>query len=177
MIYLKRVAESDIELACEIFLDKDAWPYEETEAPDFNTLRDRIHGNLNSDSILNFLICTRNDDKPVGLAFIWVPEGSQNEVEIGCTIMPSHRKKGYGLMASEVLLQHCFAEMGVHRITAVCNAQNMIAIKALETIGMRREAVFIEKLFWNGKWTDQIVYAMLEREYFESGRQWGIMEE
>jgi RimJ/RimL family protein N-acetyltransferase len=166
-INLKRVAEQDIELACKIFLDKDAWPYEETEAPDFNTLKDRIHGNLNSDSILNFLICTQNDENPVGFAYIWVPEMSQKEIEIACTIVPCHRKKGYGLITTKVLLRHGFEEMKAHRITAVCNAQNTMASRILAAVGMRREAVFVEKLFLNDKWTDQFVYAILDREYFK----------
>ncbi|MCL2773682.1 MAG: GNAT family N-acetyltransferase [Oscillospiraceae bacterium] len=167
-IYLKRVAEQDIERTCEIFLDKDAWPYEESEAPDYNTLRGRVHGNLDSNSILNYLICAKNDENSVGLAFIWIPEKYQKEIEIGCTILPSHRKKGYGFMATKLLLQYGFEDMGAHRITAECNAQNTISTRILETIGFRREAVFIERLLWNGKWTDQIVYAILDREYFES---------
>jgi hypothetical protein len=70
-IYLKRVTEQDIERLCEIFLDKDAWPYEETETPDYNTLKNRVHDNLNSSSILNFLVCTK-DENSIGLAFLWV---------------------------------------------------------------------------------------------------------
>jgi RimJ/RimL family protein N-acetyltransferase len=70
-------------------------------------------------------------------------------------------------MAAKTLLRRGFEEMGTHRITAVCNAQNTKASRVLETIGMRREAVFVEKLFLDGKWTDQFVYAILDREYAE----------
>jgi RimJ/RimL family protein N-acetyltransferase len=169
-LYLKRVAERDIDRICEIFLDKDAWPYAETEAPDFDSLRNRVRGNLDSDSILNFLICAENDENSIGCAFIWVPDNSQKEIEIGCTILPSHRKKGNGFMVTKLLLRHGFEKMGAHRITAVCNAQNTISSRILEAIGFRREAVFVEKLFWNGEWTDQYAYAMLDREYFEGAK-------
>jgi RimJ/RimL family protein N-acetyltransferase len=64
-------------------------------------------------------------------------------------------------------MQRGFEHMGVNRITASCNAQNKASICVLEAIGFRREAVFIEKLLFKGKWTDQHVYAMLKREYFE----------
>ena len=167
-VYLRRVAEQDIELACEIFLNKDAWPYSETEAPEFDTLRNRIQENLDSDEILNFLIYSKNDNIPVGFAFIWIPENSQKEIEIACTILPSHRKNGYGLMAAKEMLRYGFENMKAHRVTAVCNAENIIAFRTLEAIGMRREAVFVEKLYWNEKWVDQLAYAILDREYFKS---------
>jgi RimJ/RimL family protein N-acetyltransferase len=69
-------------------------------------------------------------------------------------------------MATQLLLRRGFEDMGAHRITAVCNAHNTTSARILEKIGFRREAVFVEKLFWNEKWTDQFAYAMLDREYF-----------
>jgi len=164
-IYLKRVTEQDIGLACEIYLSKDAWPYAETEAPELDTLQNRIYENLDSDEILNFLIYCKNDNIPVGFAFIWVPENTQKEIEIACTILPSYRKNRYGFEVAKEMLRYGFEDMGAHRITAVCNAENIIASRTLEAIGMRREAVFVEKLYWKGKWVDQLAYAILDRDY------------
>ena len=166
-IYLKRVAEQDIQLACEIFLNENAWPYSETEAPEFNVLRNRIKENLDSNELLNFIIYSKNHNIPIGFCYIWIPENSQNEIEIACTILPSHRKNGYGLMVAKEMLRYGFENIGVHRITAVCNVENIIASRTLKAIGMRQEAIFVEKLYWNEKWVNQLAFAMLDREYFK----------
>lgn len=36
----------------------------------------------------------------------------------------------------------------------------------MENIGMRKEAIFKEELFWQNKWVDQYYFSILEREYY-----------
>jgi RimJ/RimL family protein N-acetyltransferase len=35
----------------------------------------------------------------------------------------------------------------------------------MERVGMRREAHLVENEFTKGEWTDELVYAMLDREW------------
>ncbi|WP_259392308.1 GNAT family N-acetyltransferase [Paenibacillus thiaminolyticus] len=40
----------------------------------------------------------------------------------------------------------------------------------MEHIGMRREGVFKEELYWNKRWTDQFFYSILDSEYAAQGK-------
>jgi [ribosomal protein S5]-alanine N-acetyltransferase len=47
----------------------------------------------------------------------------------------------------------------------MCNAHNASSSSLMEHIGMTREGIFREELLWQGQWTDQYYYSILEREY------------
>ena len=56
---------------------------------------------------------------------------------------------------------------GFRRIIGRLDARNAASARVLERLGMRREAHFVESEFVKGQWTDEVVYAMLEREWLE----------
>ena len=43
--------------------------------------------------------------------------------------------------------------------------RNAASARVLERLGMRREAHFVENEWLKGEWTDELVYAMLDREW------------
>jgi RimJ/RimL family protein N-acetyltransferase len=43
--------------------------------------------------------------------------------------------------------------------------RNERSLALLERVGMRREAHFVESLWFKGAWADDIVYAILQREF------------
>ena len=43
--------------------------------------------------------------------------------------------------------------------------RNAPSFALLERVGMRREAQFVESLWFKGAWADDVIYAMLRREY------------
>jgi RimJ/RimL family protein N-acetyltransferase len=52
-----------------------------------------------------------------------------------------------------------------HRIITSIDPENTNSIKLVERIGFRKEAHFIESLFINGKWVDDIVYAITRKDW------------
>ncbi|MGZ6317652.1 MAG: GNAT family N-acetyltransferase, partial [Anaerolineales bacterium] len=58
-----------------------------------------------------------------------------------------------------------FAEYRLHRVTAICDADNVASAKLLERIRMRREGHFIENIWFKGAWSDEYSYAILDKEW------------
>lgn len=87
------------------------------------------------------------------------------EMEVGFTLAPAHRGKGYGTEALRGLLDVAFGTLGLHRVVAVTDALNSPAAALLERVGMRREAHFLENVFFKGAWGSEFLYAMLEHEW------------
>ncbi|HEX2221123.1 MAG TPA: GNAT family protein [Candidatus Limnocylindria bacterium] len=90
--------------------------------------------------------------------------------EIGFVLHPDHHGRGYGTEASLVMLRLGFEELGFHRIVGRCDARNAASARLMERLGMRREAHFRENELVKGEWTDELVFAMLAREW-EARRQ------
>lgn len=89
------------------------------------------------------------------------------QVELGYTIAKEHQGKGYAKSALKALINDLFGEGNRHRITASIDTQNIPSIKLVESLGFRKEAHFIESYYNNGKWVDDLQYAILQREWKE----------
>ena len=89
------------------------------------------------------------------------------QTEIGCTLNKNFQAKGYATEALRGVITYLFNNLQKHRITTSIDPGNINSIKLVERLGFRKEAHFIESLYLNGKWVDDIVYAILEKEWKE----------
>jgi RimJ/RimL family protein N-acetyltransferase len=94
----------------------------------------------------------------------YVSEG-HGRGEIGFIAHPDHGGKGYTTEASRVLLRIAFEDLGLHRVIGQVESRNAASIRVLEKLGMRREAHFVENVFVKDEWQDELLYAILEREW------------
>jgi RimJ/RimL family protein N-acetyltransferase len=85
--------------------------------------------------------------------------------EIGYVFHPDHHGRGYATEACEELLRMGFETLGLHRIAARCDARNDASARVMARLGMRREAHLVENEMVKGEWTDELVYALLDREW------------
>ena len=89
------------------------------------------------------------------------------QTEIGCTLNKNFQAKGYATEALRGVITYLFNNLQKHRITTSIDPSNTNSIKLVERLGFRKEAHFIESLYLNGKWVDDIVYSILEKEWEE----------
>jgi RimJ/RimL family protein N-acetyltransferase len=87
------------------------------------------------------------------------------QAEVGYTFLPEHRGHGYATEAAAAMVDLAFTGLGAHRVCGRLDARNDASARVLERLGMRREGYFVENEWVKGEWTDEIAYAMLEREW------------
>ncbi|GAA4009170.1 GNAT family protein [Allokutzneria multivorans] len=85
--------------------------------------------------------------------------------ELGFVFHPDHSGKGFASEAAREVLRLGFEELGLHRIEGRCDLRNTASSRLMERLGMRREAVFKEYEFVKGEWCDELILAMLDREW------------
>lgn len=92
--------------------------------------------------------------------------GEENlQSEIGCTLNKDYHGKGYATEAAKSIINFLFTNLNKHRITASIDPENKNSIQLVERLGFRKEAHFIQSLLLDGKWVDDIVYAVLKSEW------------
>ena len=94
----------------------------------------------------------------------WLP-GAHQQAEIGYVLHPDHYGNGFATEASRPLLRIAFENLKVHRVTGKLDARNDASGRVLAKLGMRREAFHVENEYVKGEWTDEVVYAILDREW------------
>jgi len=92
----------------------------------------------------------------------WCGEG---QAEVGYVLNPAYYGHGYATEAVGVLLRLGFEDLGLHRIAARCDARNTASARVMERAGLRREAHLVQSEFVKGEWTDELIYAILRREW------------
>lgn len=85
--------------------------------------------------------------------------------EVGYVFHPDHQGKGFATEAAREMLRLGFADMNLHRIIGRCSARNTASAKLLRRLDMRQEAHFVDYRKVNGEWREELVFAILERDW------------
>ena len=107
----------------------------------------------------------------VGDVAVHVDADEPRLARLGFTFAREAQGQGYATEAVTAVLEYLFTERGKHRVAAECDARNVRSAALLERVGMRREAHLVASAWWKGEWTDEYVYAVLEREWAAHNRR------
>ncbi len=92
--------------------------------------------------------------------------GKENkQAEIGCTLNKKFQQKGFATEAIKNVIDYLFQTLNKHRVIASVDPNNKSSIQLIERLGFRKEAHFIESFYMKGKWIDDVIYAMLKKEW------------
>ncbi|QSX07002.1 GNAT family N-acetyltransferase [Sedimentibacter sp. zth1] len=166
-IILTSATEKDIEFLCRAESDKSLWIYEEDVAENDEKLREKFITRINGDRTFDFIVTIKGDklQTKIGFVSVWKYCEWRKSWEVGYSILPQFQKKGYGAESLKLLLKFAFEELKAHKVVGMCNIENIGSGKMMSKCGMRLEGIFKEELDWNGKWTDQQYYSILESEH------------
>ena len=109
-----------------------------------------------------------------GFSLVW-RSSEHRQGEIGFELHPDHHGRGYGTEGAPEMLRIGFEALGLHRIIGRADARNTGSARLMERLGMRREAHLVENEFIKGEWCDELVYAMLDREWQASPHAAGVV--
>lgn len=84
---------------------------------------------------------------------------------ISIDVLPEYQRKGYGSEAIKWVLDWGFRLHGLHRIGIESFSHNEGAGRLYEELGFIPEQRKREAMWYNGGWSDQLGFAMLENEW------------
>jgi ribosomal-protein-alanine N-acetyltransferase len=139
-------------------------PNSEEQARDF--VRSAIASqSTNPRKRFDFAVLLRGEEALIGGCGLNASADNDHEASIGCFIAYDYRGQAYATEAAYRLLAFGFRELGLHRIVATCEAENVASWRLLERIGMRREGYLVEESWQSGRWRDSLLYAILNEEW------------
>ncbi|MFJ2032988.1 GNAT family N-acetyltransferase [Streptosporangium sp. NPDC087985] len=101
----------------------------------------------------------------IGDAMLFWHSDQHRSGEIGYIFHPGHHGRGYATETAEALLRLGFDGLDLHRITGRLDGRNDASAQVLQRVGMRREAHLVENEMVKGEWTDELIYAILQRQW------------
>jgi RimJ/RimL family protein N-acetyltransferase len=112
-----------------------------------------------------FAVARRHTDRLIGDCAAHVRADDPRQAEIGFTVAAGHQGHGYASEAVRRLLRYLLIERDKHRVSATCDDRNTRSAAVLERVGMRREGHLLESTWSKGEWTNDLLYAVLHREW------------
>ncbi len=116
------------------------------------------------DTWFQFVIIEKKTQKIIGDLGIHFLDNDNRQVEIGCTLNKKFQNNGYATESIKIAIDYLFKKMNKHRIIASIDPDNKQSIQLVERVGFRKEAHFVESLLINGKWVDDLIYALIEKD-------------
>ncbi len=109
--------------------------------------------------------------EPIGMGNIKLLKTDPGGAEIGYMLLPPYWGKGYGTGIAQQLIRMGFEELGLKKVIACCNANNLASEAVMKKCGMKREAIFKAARYKGGEWQDELRYAITYKDW--SGKVYG----
>lgn len=107
-----------------------------------------------------------NDGKMIGVAYVANISEANRHCRIGVTIGDrDYWRKGYGVESLGLLLDYCFNDLKMHRVSSETFEYNTAWRKLVEHVGFTKEGTERDYLFREGRYWDNEIYALLEHEH------------
>ncbi len=168
-IYLRVIEEGDLNEEYQSWLNDEEvcrfnshhrFPnYQENMAEYFNSV-------IKTRNNLILAIVDKETDKHIGNISLqeinYFDRGAEFAIIIG---NKNYWGKGVGEEAGQLIIEHGFKTLNLHRIYCGTSTENIGMQKLAKKLGFKQEGVLREALFKNGKFQDVINYSILENEY------------
>jgi RimJ/RimL family protein N-acetyltransferase len=112
-----------------------------------------------------FAVALRATGELIGDCAAGPHDDDERQAEIGFTIAPGYQGRGFATEAARTLLGYLFGTRRKHRVVAYCDARNDASAGVLRRLGMRQEGHLLESTRAKGEWTDDLAFALLDREW------------
>lgn len=102
---------------------------------------------------------------------MYFSKGDFDTWELGYVFNRKYQGQGYATESARALINYAFTNLNVRRVVAMCSSKNNNSWKLLERLGMRREGLLLQNVYFktddNGEplWMDTYEYAMLKSEW------------
>ena len=174
---IRPMDENDIDLIFSLYSDETILRYSPFDMMDFPAAKEHLSCILRewsepAPSNLEYAVVRKQDGISIGRCHI-ERDMNTDTAMIGCHLLQQFWRQGYAREICRALMDYSFRTLGVHRVNALCNPENIGSRRVLERCGMRLEAHFRKKCLYVKHgirfWQDELQYAIL-REEWEAAR-------
>ena len=114
-------------------------------------------------------IIEKKDGSKIGFIthFYVLHPSAGKQLEIGYSLVPSERGKGYCSEAVKIMVDYLFLSKETMRIQAQTDPRNVASQKVLERVGFKKEGILRKSFFMRGELRDCYIYSILREEWKE----------
>lgn len=121
-----------------------------------------IRTQIDTGCVVQFVICMRDFDRPVGSVYFRDIDREHHKAEYGIFLGERDALgKGIGTEAAKLAISYAFSKLGLHRIMLRVLDNNPRAKRSYEKAGFTEEGRFRDDVYLNGQYRDVIFMGMI----------------
>jgi len=142
-IYLRNLKDSDIDTLLKTENDKNLWNYSIQDKP---FLKSTLKNYIKNASIQNIFeakqkrfVISSSKNNILGFIDLFGYESSKNKAYVGIVVLDQYRKMGIGHDSIQLLELYCVNDVGINKLCALIESNNIKSIKLFEKSGFVRK--------------------------------------
>ena len=168
-IRLRGVRESDVDGLFRLFSDPRVMRYWSRGPMDgiseaYEYARSIVEG-FEKRTLLNWIIADAVSDAMIGTTSLYEINPQHARAGLGYALMPEFWGKGLATEAATLAISYGFLELGLHRIEADTEPNNVRSNRVLETLGFQREGLLRERFMHPDGIQDSLIFGLLKPEW------------
>lgn len=168
-IRLRGIEDNDIESLYKLFSNPQVMRYwsrgpmtTSQEALDY---ANSIVEGFTKRTLLNWIVADLETDQMIGTCTLYEINPQHARAGLGYALMPEYWGKGLASEAASLAISYGFLELGLHRIEADTEPNNLRSNKVLERFGFKREGLLRERFFHPDGIQDSLIFGILKPEW------------
>jgi ribosomal-protein-alanine N-acetyltransferase len=114
------------------------------------------------------LVCRRADGAIVGVVNVSeIVRAALQSAYLGYYVFRPHATQGYMTEGLALVLRHAFRRLGLHRLEANIQPENLASRRLVRRLGFRKEGFSPRYLKVGGRWRDHERWAILREAWIE----------
>lgn len=110
-------------------------------------------------------ITLRSENRIIGTCGFHDWRKNHQKAEIGYELTPEYWRNGIMTETIEKVIDYGFNNLGLNRIEAFVEPENMRSRKVLERKGFKVEGTLEENFYWKNQFVDVVLYALIKKHY------------
>ena len=152
-----------------LFLSKDARFYDnDVKLPpvsDELTEREEEHLGFGGDGTRLEFAVVNTDGEYVGNVNLHSIDKKNGTFSVSFYFLKKERQKGYATNAVALIVYYAFNELRLNKLNVCVNEGNVASESLIQRIGCKPEGIWRENVFYDGKYTDVMLYGMTGEEF------------
>ncbi|AIQ14319.1 GNAT family N-acetyltransferase [Paenibacillus durus] len=128
-------------------------------------LIDRWNQKFERNQGIRWGITLRSESRVIGTCGFHGWMKNHYKAEIGYELTPEYWRQGYMTEVIQKAIEFGFDNLGLNRIEAFVEPENVGSRKVLEKIGLSEEGTLKEHFYWRNRFVDTVIYALLKKDY------------
>ena len=116
---------------------------------------------------IQFVVVEKSTQKSVGTCLLFRYDEGSSRAEIGYVLGRAYWGSGYMEEALRGLIQYAFSTIGLRRLEAEVNPENVASTGLLQRVGFQKEGLLRQRWVGKGEPYDVAVFGLLKDEYLQ----------